>query len=170
MSFVHSSRLGRVSSSARPASAAWTKVPPRTLKPAAKRTDPQRPAKRIATSANMDLQISFPGTGRIRFLSESLFSDPHSVLARQFFERAFLAPEVEQVEIDSGRRKAEISFRADAGSSRAVIKKISRFLAKGTPSSDTSNPLILPSDLIETKNIIRLCRHGQRLLELGGQA
>jgi Cu2+-exporting ATPase len=111
----------------------------------------------------MDLQISFPGTGRIRFLSEALFSDPHSALARQFFERAFLAPEVEQVEIDSGRQKAEISFRADAGSSRAVIKKISRFLAKGTPSSDTSKPLILPSDLIETKNIIRLCRHGQRL-------
>jgi Cu2+-exporting ATPase len=81
----------------------------------------------------MDLQISFPGTGRIRFLSEALFSDPHSALARQFFERAFLAPEVEQVEIDSGRQKAEISFRADAGSSRAVIKKISRFLAKGTP-------------------------------------
>jgi heavy metal translocating P-type ATPase len=111
----------------------------------------------------MDLQISFPGTGRIRFLSEALFSDPHSALARQFFERAFLAPEVEQVEIDSGRQKAEISFRADTGSSRAVIKKISRFLAKGAPSSDTSNPLILPSDLIETKNIIRLCRHGQRL-------
>jgi len=105
----------------------------------------------------------FPGTGRIRFLSEALFSDPHSALARQFFERAFLAPEVEQVEIDSGRQKAEISFRADTGSSRAVIKKISRFLAKGAPSSDTSNPLILPSDLIETKNIIRLCRHGQRL-------
>ncbi|MGA9728093.1 MAG: heavy metal translocating P-type ATPase [Methylocella sp.] len=120
--------------------------------------------KRGATSANSDLQISFPGSGRIEFLSTALFSDPHSALAREFFERAFLAPEVDQVEIDAGRRKAEISFRTDAAPTRALLKKISRFLADGKPSSDTSKPLIFPSILFESKeNLVRLCRHGQRL-------
>jgi P-type E1-E2 ATPase len=111
------------------------------------------------------MQISFPGTGRIRFFSELLFSDSHSALAREFFERAFLAPEVDQVEIDAGRRKAEISFRTtDDASNRASIKRISQFLAQGRPSSDTSKPLIFPATFAESsESLVRLCRHGQRL-------
>ncbi|WGJ15327.1 hypothetical protein QEV83_03315 [Methylocapsa sp. D3K7] len=65
--------------------------------------------KRRATSTNSDLQISFPRAGRIEIYSAMLFSDPHGALAREFFERAFLAEEVDQVEIDASRRKAEIS-------------------------------------------------------------
>src|ERR1700691_702555 len=117
------------------------------------------------TSALSDIQISFPGTGRIRFSSELLFSDSHSALAREFFERAFLAPEVDQVEIGAGRRKAEISFRTtDDASNRVSIKKISQFLAQGRPSSDTSKPLIFPATFAESsESLVRLCRHGQRL-------
>lgn len=164
MSLVQSNRATRVSSRAKPASTSWRNTPPFSLNPAANRTDHQTPMKRGATSANSDLQISFPGSGRIEFLSTALFSDPHSALAREFFERAFLAPEVDQVEIDAGRRKAEISFRTDAAPTRALLKKISRFLSHGKPSSDTSKPLIFPSILFESKeNLVRLCRHGQRL-------
>jgi Heavy metal associated domain 2 len=164
MSLVQSNRATRVSSRAKPASTSWRNTPPFSLNPAANRKDHQTPMKRGATSANSDLQISFPGSGRIEFLSTALFSDPHSALAREFFERAFLAPEVDQVEIDAGRRKAEISFRTDAASTRALLKKISRFLSHGKPSSDTSKPLIFPSNLFESKEkLVRLCRHGQRL-------
>lgn len=93
-----------------------------------------------------------------------LFSDPHSSVARQFFERAFLAPEVEQVEIDAAKRKAEISFRTDEASNSAILKKISRFLSDGRPSFAPSKPFIVPANLIETKeNTVRLCRHYQRL-------
>jgi heavy metal translocating P-type ATPase len=123
-------------------------------------------SKLAETSALSDLRISFPGTGRILLRSEVLFSDPHSELARDFFERAFLAPQVEQVKIDGGRRRAEISFRTDDASNSAaiLIRKISRFLAHGKPSSDTSEPIRFPSSFVESKNnVVRLCRHGQKL-------
>jgi heavy metal translocating P-type ATPase len=163
MSLAHSTRDVRVSSRARPASTSLRKAPPLELKLATNRTAHLQ-VKRRATSTNSDLQISFPRAGRIEIHSTVLFSDPHSALTREFFERAFLAAEVDQVEIDASRRKAEISYRADDVSSHAVIKKISHFLSNGRPASDTSKPLIFPSSFIESKeNFVRLCRHGQRL-------
>src|ERR1700691_5908081 len=104
------------------------------LKPSASRTDLRNGTTLSTAVASSDLRISFPASDRIRFFSAPLFSDPHSTLARQFFERAFLAPEVTQVEIDGDRQKAEISFRADDASNRGVIKKISRLLGDGQPS------------------------------------
>ncbi|ACK51762.1 heavy metal translocating P-type ATPase [Methylocella silvestris BL2] len=128
-----------------------------------------RPARRSAgkpgaVSAGADLQISFPGGGRIEFHSEALFSDPRNALARQFFERAFLAPEVVEVEIDADRRNATIFFRGDAASSPALIKTISRFLSRGRPASDATGPLLFPASYSESEDsVVRLRRHGQRL-------
>src|ERR1700678_818186 len=82
-----------------------------------------------AADENLDLQIFFPRAGRIHFLSKAIFSDPRSGIAREFIERVFLAPEVDQVEIDAAKGNAEIFYRAENGSDRTVVKKISRLLA-----------------------------------------
>lgn len=161
MSLRQSAPATNIALRAGPNAAAWTNLG--SLKPATNLKELQSQTPRRATSANPDLQISFPTRSKIQFFSGRLFSDPHSALSRRFFELAFLAPEVEQVEIDAGRRTAEISFCTDAASSDVVIKKISCFLS-GKPSSDISNRLIFPSSFSESNDKrVRLCRHGQRL-------
>ncbi len=44
-------------------------------------------------------------------------------------ERAFLVHEVESVEIEGPKKRAEISFRKNGTSGQDLIKKISRFIA-----------------------------------------
>ena len=56
--------------------------------------------------APSDVVVSFPDENRIQFQSESLFSDPRSEASLQFFERAFLATEVESVEINGNKHRA----------------------------------------------------------------
>ena len=154
---IPSTRGTRGSSRRKPALSSRTK-------PSASRTDLRNGTTLSAAVARSDLRLSFPGGDRIRFFSASLFSDPRSTLARQFFERAFLAPEVTQVEIDGDRHKAEISFRADDASRRGLIKEVSRFLVDGQPLSDTSEPLVFPSGFDESKErVVRLRRYGRRL-------
>ena len=61
-----------------------------------------------------DIQISFPGADRIHIHSPALFSDAHSLFSPAVLERAFLAPEVESVEIEGSKQRAEIpSARAN---------------------------------------------------------
>jgi len=147
---------------AKPAPISRTKPRARPLKLTATRAENRNPTN--LGGLDSDLQILFPGSGRIQFVSRSLFSDPRNAFAREFFERAFLAPEVDQVEIDAGKHRAEISFRNDSASGPALLKTISRFLSEGKPPSDTSDPLGFPSDFIESKeNVVRLCRHGRML-------
>jgi heavy metal translocating P-type ATPase len=148
----------------------------RTKRVAVARTKPIAPAlpgvadrtagrRRTRPNAGLsDLRISFPDAGRIRFLSGVLFADPHSDLAREFVERAFLTPEVEQVAIDGDKQQAEISFHADDVSGPALIRKISRFLANGRPSFDSAEPLIFPLEFAaSTERVVRLRRHGRKL-------
>jgi len=141
-----------------------TKPRPRTAKSAPKRPAPRARTKRRASAKPLDLQILFPAAGRIRFHSESMFSDSRSELVQQFFERAFLAPEVDRVEIDARRWKAEIYFRTDEASNLALIKKISQFLANGPSSLDTLEPVVLPAEFSEPdEKVRRLARYGNRL-------
>ena len=111
-----------------------------------------------------DVVVSFPDENRIRFQSESLFADPRSEVALQFFERAFLAPEVESVEINAKKRSGEITFLTREESSRKVIGKISQFLSHGKSAADKSAMAVLPSGFAESKEkVIRLHRHGHKL-------
>lgn len=57
-----------------------------------------------STLSKRDIRITFPGSDRIRVHSPALFSDPHSDFSRQFIERAFLAHEVETVEIEGAKK------------------------------------------------------------------
>jgi heavy metal translocating P-type ATPase len=123
-----------------------------------------RPAEPGAPHENLDLQISFPRAGRIQLLSKALFSDPRGEIAREFIKRIFLAAEVDQLEIDGAKGCAEIAYRAENGSDRIVVKKISRLLVDKRPLVDPSGPLIFPLNFDESKdNRVRLCRYGRKL-------
>jgi Cu2+-exporting ATPase len=131
---------------------------------AAKQAERRSLAKHRESASRSDLEISFPAEGLIQFHSERLFSDPRGAFAQQFFERAFLAAEVQRVEIDSNSGKAEIFFGAESASNGASIKRISQFLSKGRAASDKSAPSLLPENFAESNdNRVRLCRHGQKL-------
>jgi heavy metal translocating P-type ATPase len=167
----------RRASRIKPSSNARTKAPSVISKPVAskpvatKPTDKTRSSLRATPPRSQDPQdpkvrISFPEAGRIRFAGSALFSDPRSEQARDFFERAFIAPEVERVEIDASIGRAEIFFRVDeaASSTAASIKKISRFLSVGRPTSETAAPIAFPAGFAESEeSLVRLYRYGQKL-------
>ncbi|MFG1477825.1 heavy metal translocating P-type ATPase [Xanthobacter sp. V4C-4] len=121
--------------------------------------------RRARAPARPDLDISFPGAGRIALVSRALFSDAHGGLARQFITRAFLDPAVAQVEIDARAHRAEIRFQAEKGvAERAVVQRISRALAAGPRPGDTAPPLLFPADFEQSDAPeVRLVRHGNRL-------
>jgi heavy metal translocating P-type ATPase len=110
--------------------------------------------------------IFFPGPGRIRFASKEFFSNPRGSFAREFFERAFIAPEVYQVEIDGPKARAEIWFRTNDAANPSLTKKIAHNLAHGARSAlgNRRLALIFPSNFNESnEQLVRLCRYGQRL-------
>jgi len=131
---------------------------------AASTSEVKRTPARASAAKAPDIAISFPGPGRVRFESESLFTDPRGTLARQFIQRAFIVPQVERVEIDADTRAAEIAFRVDGLAEKAVVKAISRALSQGRAASDTTAPLAFPADYEEGHAPrVRLVRHGNRL-------
>ncbi|MCG5237223.1 heavy metal translocating P-type ATPase [Xanthobacter oligotrophicus] len=120
--------------------------------------------RRGSTRARPDLDITFPGPGRIALASRDLFADARGAFARQFIERAFTSPEVHQVDIDAGRNRAEIYFRGTGEPDRAIVQRISRALSQNRARSDRSPALIFPDDFDQSRTPqVRLCRHGQRL-------
>ena len=96
--------------------------------------------------------------------SADLFSNPLGVTSRRFLERAFLAPEVQAVEIEGDRSRAEISFRSTATGGREVIRKISGFFKRDDVPVNGSSPLVFPPILPESEtNVVRVYRHGHVL-------
>jgi heavy metal translocating P-type ATPase len=161
MSRIRTPRLRQAS----PKSASW--IATKTLTPSA-----PAGANGLAKGSGLgkrksvlsDIVVTFPDHNRIQFQSESLFSDPGSETFLQFFERAFLAPEVESVEINANKRRGEITLRSDQESSRKLIGKISEFLSHGKPTSDNSKSLVFPSGFAESNEpVVRLHRHGHTL-------
>ncbi|WP_244395898.1 heavy metal translocating P-type ATPase [Beijerinckia indica] len=121
-------------------------------------------SERLVETQRRGVQIRFPGPQRIQFLNDSLFADPRSSFARQFFQRVFLAPEVETVEIDASRRRAEISLHTDYDLTRPLVEKISRLLVEGQPVSEKAAMPALPENFDDSnEKIVRLHRYGQWL-------
>ncbi len=113
-----------------------------------------------APASRGDLEIAFPSPGRIRFLSRTLFSDPHGAAGRHFFERAFLADEVREVGIEGRLGQAEISFHVNGTGGREIARKISKLLTE----SAGPTALVLPPALPECEEkAVRLYRHGNVL-------
>ncbi len=61
-------------------------------------------------------------------------------------ERVFLAPEVESVEIDGSKRRAEITIRGVEAGWRELITKISRLFSEDQPSTDGQSAMGPSSD------------------------
>jgi hypothetical protein len=113
---------------------------------------------------NGDIQIFFPGPDRIQIKSLALFSDPLGPLSRQFIERAFLAAEVESVEIEGRARRAEISIDPGELSWRKVLRKISRLFSQSDDLSNGHSSLVLPQVLSDSKEgLLRIYRYGAKL-------
>ncbi len=106
------------------------------------------------------IRIAFPSADRIQLFSKALFSDPHGATGRHFFERAFLADEVLDVEIEGRRGQAEISFHANGTGGRELVRKISKFLTQAEKASTLIFPPVLPEF---GENAVRLYRHGHVL-------
>ena len=116
---------------------------------------------RVPAPTLTDIQVSFPGPDRIQIESPALFSDAHSPFARQFVERAFLASEVEWVEIEGSNQRAEIAIRAGELTSREVVRKISRLFSLDQAHSSS---LVFPPILrTSKKNAVRVYRYGSML-------
>jgi hypothetical protein len=115
----------------------------------------------VPASTLTDIQIFFPGPDRIQIESPALFSDVHSPFARRFVERAFLAPEVEWVEIEGSNQRAEIAIRVGELTSREVVRRISRLFSQNQAHSSS---LVFPPILrTSKKNAVRVYRYGSML-------
>jgi heavy metal translocating P-type ATPase len=148
----------KIVSSARPLALA-----PRPVRRQPRQTVPLNGHQALAISATRNIQITFPGDNRIQITSPTLFSDAYSTFSRRFIERLFLAPEVESVEIDGSKRRAEIAIRPGEAGWREQITKISRLLSD-QPSADGSSPWVLPQIIQDSKRkVVRVYRHGTML-------
>ena len=90
-------------------------------------------ARQAVAPKRPDLQVFFPSPTRARFVSATLFADPRGPLARTFFERAFQAPDVVQIEIDGKTRSAEIVFDAPLAKGDARVTDLAGLIARPIP-------------------------------------
>jgi heavy metal translocating P-type ATPase len=139
---------------------------------------PERPARQtvplhgrralVPVGAPSDIQVSFPAPDRIQIQSPALFGDAHSHFSRQFVERAFLAPEVESVEIEGNKQRAEIAIRADDLTLREVVRKISHLFSQNGTLGNGFPSLVVPPILRSSKkNAVRVYRYGSMLSTWG---
>ncbi len=158
--------MAPVQTSKRPSTRARStaKVAPRASKtaPAATGRAP-RPA-RVARTVRSDLQISFPSPTSVRFTSPTLFADPRGAIAKSFFERAFQAPEVSQVEIDGRTRSAEITLDAPVTQGDERVARLAGLLSRPAAMNAPEDALVFPEDFARgSSRSVRLQRYGRRL-------
>lgn len=134
----------------------------RAAAPAHASVRPQR-QRGLTAAGGSDLKVSFPSPNRVRFTSARLFADPRSDTARDFFERAFQAPDVAQVEIDGKARSAELFLDAPLARGDGVAR-LAGLLTRPVDRSDPANALVFPEDFGRSSaRAIRLQRYGRKL-------
>jgi heavy metal translocating P-type ATPase len=122
----------------------------------------------VPVSPFRDIQICFPETDRIQIQSRALFSNAYSLFSRRFIERAFLAPEVESVEVDGNKQRAVISIRAGETSLREFVRKISRLFSQDDALADGRPWLNIPAIVLSSKkNLLQVYRQGSVLSTWG---
>ncbi|HWO09607.1 MAG TPA: hypothetical protein VNN80_09020, partial [Polyangiaceae bacterium] len=110
------------------------------------------------------LTVSFPAPTTVRFTSAALFRDSQGDFARLFFARAFRAPGVVQVAIDSAQHTAEVVLDPPLRPGDARLEALARLLS--TPPTPAAEPgaLAVPDDLARpSETSVRLQSYGARL-------
>jgi Cu2+-exporting ATPase len=110
------------------------------------------------------LTVAFPAANKVLFSSAALFADSRGPIAREFFERAFRAPGVVQVAIDSDKRTGEIVLNAALRAGDPKLADLSRLLSVVPAQRDPAEALIFPETFASgTAKSVRLQRYGRRL-------
>ncbi|MGE5389287.1 MAG: HMA2 domain-containing protein, partial [Hyphomicrobiales bacterium] len=104
-------RLGEARVGAKP----FTLVAGATSTPASQK-------QKLAESARL-IEDEFGAVG-IEIVSEILFADPRSALARAFYARAFAVSSVTSIAIDAAARRAEILFRPGANDPTTTVREL----------------------------------------------
>jgi heavy metal translocating P-type ATPase len=110
------------------------------------------------------LTVSFPAPNTIRFSSATLFEDSRSAFARAFFARAFRAPGVVQVAIDSEKRTGEIVLSRALEPGDRRLEELARLLSTPPAPRGADEAPELPEALADlTDRSVRLQAYGRRL-------
>jgi len=118
---------------------------------------PHRPDEQRA-----DLTVSFPAANTILFSSPRLFRDSRGPLAQAFFSRAFRAPGVVQVAVDSDTYSAEIVLDAPLRQGDHRVAELASLLSGAPTPQSPGEALIFPTHLGSSSST-RLQRYGRRL-------
>ncbi|MBX9788941.1 MAG: heavy metal translocating P-type ATPase [Pirellulales bacterium] len=118
----------------------------------------------------MDIQVSYPHDGVIRFHSQRLFAEPEGELCRDFLERVLAAQPVRSVTIASGkasprRAVADVRYCEHTVTRRQAIAEIGgRLLGNAAHLDDAhavARPLLAAAHLKPCpQGVIRIYRHG----------
>lgn len=147
-------------------------LPPVASQESPKRVAVTRAQGRIAPATRLTLRhsyraglsVSFPARNTIRFESSKLFTDSHGSFARSFFLRAFQAPGVVRVAIDSEKCSAEIVLSTALRAGDAVIGILARALSTTPATEPNTEALVFPADsFFSSSKSVRLERYGNRL-------
>jgi Cu2+-exporting ATPase len=111
-----------------------------------------------------NLTVSFPEPHTIRFASAALFRDSHGPLARLFFERAFRAPGVVQVAVDSVKHTGEIVLSTPLTPGDRRVSDLARLLSSVPAERSSAEAFVFPDEFASsTATSVRLQRYGRRL-------
>ncbi|MES1171625.1 MAG: heavy metal translocating P-type ATPase [Bacteroidota bacterium] len=117
-----------------------------------------------AAGSGSHLTVSFPAANVVRFSSAVLFRDVDAPLAREFLQRAFEAPSVDQVAVDSKTLTGEIVLNAPLGAGDHKLSELSRLLSSVRAPKLSDDTLVLPPRHAHAnRTSVRLQRYGNRL-------
>ena len=118
----------------------------------------------------MDIQVSYPRDGVIRFHSQRLFAEPEGELCRDFLERVLAAQPVRSVTIAAGkasprRHVADVRYCERTVTRRQAIEEICGRLLGDAAYLDGAHaiarPMLAPAHLKPCpQGVIRIYRHG----------
>ncbi|MGD9647359.1 MAG: HAD-IC family P-type ATPase, partial [Pirellulales bacterium] len=118
----------------------------------------------------MDIQVSYPHDGLIRFHSQHIFAEPAGELCRSFLERVLTVPPVHSVTIASGqatsrRHIAEVHYCQQTLTRRQAVEEICGRLLGDAAHVDgahaVARPLLGPAHLKPCpQGVVRIYRHG----------
>ena len=122
----------------------------------------RRPAtKRARPPKRDDLQVLFPGPGRLEFRSESRFSTWNNDRCRKFIELSLGIHEVREVEIDTFHCMAAVVYR-HGGESSLVVRKMARvYRGDLAPDSQPTLSTELLRALPRSQPTLRAFRYGE---------